>query len=214
MEFAGLHSKERQRAWREKVALLAIVVSLMAAVGFLTFGFTQTVCGKEPLRFHSGSVAGGSMIFHGWDYSMDKFEHPGAAGIVENSNPLYQGFNTGGMDGSFLFQKVNQKCLNLITPAAGTGIPHNGNQLAWYFPCNLFNQYGTSPSNLTGYTDGVLCHTQSDARSQFDLASSQTVNGMKREGPVYFTWENIRNDSRNLGVYQQCVLFDRQWRLL
>lgn len=203
---AGLHTKERQLAWREKVGMLAIILLLMAGVGFLTFGFTQSVCGKQPLRFNAGRVAGGSMVFNGWDYSMDRFEHPGAAGIIENSNPLYTDWNTGGMDGSFLFQRVNQACLNIILPAEGTGIPHEGNRLGWYFPCNLFNQYGTSSVNKTGYAEGFLCHTQTDARLLFAATFDNQIRGMKREGPVYFNWDQVSNSSRNLGVYQQNVL--------
>ena len=204
---AGLKTKERQTAWREKMGLLFIIFCLMAAVGFITFGFTQTVCGRQALRVPTGSVATGSMVFHGYDYSMDRFEHPGAAGIQENSNPLYSDFNAGSMDGSFLFQKVNQRCLNILTPAAGTGIPHNGNQMAWYFPCNMFDQYGTSQINKTGYAEGILCHTQNDARRLFSESANDRVIGMKREGPVYFTWEDVRNTSRNLAVYEGLVAY-------
>ena len=57
------------------------------------------------------------MIYHGYDYDFDKFRHPAANGISEGSNPLYDVFNAASMDGSFLFQKVNQKCLDIPRPA-------------------------------------------------------------------------------------------------
>ncbi|GAA6062647.1 hypothetical protein JCM10212_003459 [Sporobolomyces blumeae] len=194
----GYRTKDRQDAFREKIGLLCIIALSMGFVGFLTFGFTQAVCGRPGLRYHAGSIEGGSMIFHGYDYDMDSFRHPAANGIAEGSNPLYDVFNAASMDGSFLFQKVNEKCLDIITPASGSGITHNGNRMGWYFPCNLYNQYGTSARNLTGYAEGALCHTQDDARKQFAA--------MKPLGQVYYTWDDLKNSSRNLGVYDGAVL--------
>lgn len=170
----------------------------MAFVGFLTFGFTQAVCGTPALRYRAGNIDTGSMIFHGYNYDMDGFRHPAAAGISEGSNPLYDIFNAAGKDGSFLFQKVNQKCLGIITPASGSGIPHNGDEMGWYFPCNMYDQWGMSVRNLTDYAEGTLCHTQDDARVQFSQLDAL--------GQVYFEWDDLKNDTRNLAVYDGCVV--------
>ncbi|GAA6002402.1 uncharacterized protein JCM10292_006640 [Rhodotorula paludigena] len=194
----GLKTKDRQSAWREKVGLLSVIMLCMAFVGFLTFGFTQAVCGTPALRYRAGNIDTGSMIFHGYNYDMDGFRHPAAAGISEGSNPLYDIFNAAGKDGSFLFQKVNQKCLGIITPASGSGIPHNGDEMGWYFPCNMYDQWGTSVRNLTDYAEGTLCHTQDDARVQFSQLDAL--------GQVYFEWDDLKNDTRNLAVYDGSVL--------
>lgn len=192
-----MRTKDRQSAWREKIGLLAIIALSMAAVGFLTFGFTKSVCGTPALRYRAGSIEGGSMVFHGYNYDLNNFSHPAANGIEGGSNPLYTEFNAGSMDGSFLFQTVNDKCLDVITPTAQSGITHQGNQMGWYFPCNLYNQYGTSVRNLTDYAEGTLCHTQADARSQFAA--------LKPLGQVYFLWDDLKNMTRNLGVYDGWV---------
>ncbi|KAM0754976.1 hypothetical protein T439DRAFT_297410 [Meredithblackwellia eburnea MCA 4105] len=194
----GLRTKERQSAWREKMGLLVVIAMSMAAVGFLTFGFTKSVCGTPALRYRAGSVETGSMIFHGYNYDLDSFKHPAAAGIEGGSNPLYNLFDAGGKDGSFLFQTVNERCLGVITPQTGSAIKSDGQKLGWYFPCNLYNQWGTSAVNLTGYSEGVLCHTQSAARDMFAA--------LKPLGQVYFTWEDLKNSSRNLGVYDGAVV--------
>ncbi|BGP14711.1 hypothetical protein JCM10213_006208 [Rhodosporidiobolus nylandii] len=194
----GFKTKDRQDAWREKMGLLTVIAISMAFVGFLTFGFTQAVCGTPSLRYRAGSIDTGSMIFHGYDYDMDGFRHPAAAGIAEGSNPLYDEWNAAAKDGSFLFQKVNEKCRGVITPASGTGIPHNGDAMGWYFPCNLHDQWGTSAVNLTGYAEGSLCHTQTDARQMFAA--------LKPLGQVYFKWDDLKNSTRNLGVYDSTVL--------
>lgn len=133
------------------------------------------------------------MVYHGYNYDLDKFQHPAAAGIAGGSNPLYNLFNAAAMDGSFLFQTVNANCLGIIKPAVGTGIPSNGNSLGWYFPCNLYNEWGSSPVNKTGYAEGALCHTQANARARF--------NALTPLGQVYFDWSDLTNSTRNLGVY-------------
>ena len=89
-EIAGLRTKERQSAWREKMGLLAVIALSMAAVGYLTFGFTKSVCGTPANRYKSGEISTGSMIFHGYNYALDTFQHPAAAGIEGGSNPLYK----------------------------------------------------------------------------------------------------------------------------
>ncbi|GAA5828406.1 hypothetical protein JCM11251_006230 [Rhodosporidiobolus azoricus] len=194
----GLQTKDRQDAWREKIGLLGVIALSMAFVGFLTFGFTQAVCGKPANRYRAGSIEGGSMIFHGHAFDMDAFRHPAAAGIAEGSNPLYDEWNAAAKDGSFLFQKVNQKCLGVITPARGSGIVNQGDEMGWYFPCNLYDQHGGTLRNLTGYAEGTLCHTQGDARTQFAQ--------MNPLGQVYFLWDDLKNSTRNLGVYDGSVL--------
>lgn len=40
----GKVQKAQQRAWREKMGLISIILLIMAFVGFLTFGFTAAVC--------------------------------------------------------------------------------------------------------------------------------------------------------------------------
>lgn len=180
------------------MGLLGIIMCAMTFVGFITFGFTQSVCGKPPLRYRTGAMEGGMMIYHGYNYDFDNFSHPAANGIEGGSNPLYDEFAAGGKDGSFLFQTVNENCLDIITPADGSGIPSDGNRLGWYFPCNLYDQYGTSSVNLTGYAEGAMCHTQTDARTEFAA--------LKPLGQVYFEWSDLKNSSRNLGVYDGNVL--------
>ena len=205
MCWLGYSTLDRRRAFREKLGILSGIACLMAAVGFLTFGFTDAVCNHSGLQILAGGVQAGSMIFHGDDYAMDTFKHPAAAGVAADSNPLYSDWNAGGKDGSFMFQTVNQNCKGIITLATGSPIPYDAatGNLGWYFPCNLYNQYGTTAPNKTGYATGQLCHTQASARSLFAEASTQNVSGgMRWQGHVAYTWDNIRNSSRNLGVYK------------
>lgn len=201
LECFGMPQKAQRSAWREKIGLISIILLIAAFVGFLTFGFTATVCGTPPLRLKINQINTNYMIFQGSAYDLTKFEHPAAAGIPDNTNLLYDlPHKYGGQDGSFFFQEVNGACKGLITLADGSDVPSNSDgDVAWYFPCRAFNQDGSSELNQTeSYYAGWACHTSGTARNQFW--------SMKSEGDVYFTWEDTKNTSRNLAVYSGNVL--------
>jgi len=198
----GKPAKAQQRAWREKMGLISIILMICAFVGFLTFGFTETVCpngGGERLRVNK--VDRGYMIFHGQAYDLSRSHHPLARGIPEGANVVFTPNGWGGQDGSFLFQNVNGACKGLITPAEGSDVPTDSDgNLAWYFPCTTFNQDGSTQPNLTipEYL-GYSCHTSRSAREAF-------YNRLRSSGDVYFTWDDIKNSSRNLMVFGGDVL--------
>lgn len=197
----GKPAKAQQRAWREKMGLISIILLICAFVGFLTFGFTEAVCGAPGVRLRANHVDNGYMIFHGSAYNLDNSRHPAARGILVDQNVLYDlPEKYGGMDGSFMFQNVNGACKGLITLANGSDVPTNSQgDLAWYFPCNAFKQDGSSTPNLTiPYYLGYGCHTSVDGRKAF--------YNLRDSGEVFFTWEDIKNSSRNLMVYSGSVL--------
>lgn len=196
----GKRTPEAQRAWREKIGLVSINAFLMAAVGFITFGFTQTVCSSTGVRIKGGTASNASLIINGYNYDLGNWNHPAAGSSFNGSqNPLFMdNWMAGGKDASFMFQRVNEHCLNIITPSNTTTIPKDGNRMAWYFPCNLHDQTGASPVNLTGYTDATNCHTSTKARNEF--------YDLKRQGEIYWSWDQVQNSTRNLAVYEQSVL--------
>ncbi|KAI9680122.1 MAG: Chitin synthase, class 3 [Caeruleum heppii] len=197
----GKPAKAQQRAWREKMGLISIILIICAFVGFLTFGFTQAVCGSPGLRLKVNDVDRGYMIFHGKAYELSQSRHPPARGIPLDRNVLFDlPEKNYGKDGSFLFQNVNGNCKDLITAAPNSDVPTNDKgELAWYFPCTTFNQDGSTKPNLTiPYYLGYSCHTTKIGREAF--------YGLNSAGEVYFTWEDIRNSSRNLMVYSGDVL--------
>lgn len=198
----GKVQKAQQRAWREKMGLCSIILVIMTIVGYLTFGFTETVCpAGGGNRQQVNKVDTGYLIIHGKAYNLIGSKHPRAFGIQKDQNVLTDlPEKHGGQDASFLFQNVNGACKDLIKLAPGSDVPTNANgDLAWYFPCNLFNQDGSSKVNQTvGRYLGFQCHTSSVARTAFyDLNSA---------GDVYFTWDDIKNSTRNLMVWSGDVL--------
>ncbi|KAH8675978.1 chitin synthase-domain-containing protein [Xylariales sp. PMI_506] len=203
----GKKAKEQKRAWREKMGLISIILLIMTFVGFLTFGFTQVVCGSTSTRLRVNEVDTGYMIFHGSAYDLSNSGHPAADGIPllsdgSEANILYDlPVKYGGMDGSFFFQNVNSKCKGVITLADGSDVPTDSDDnLAWYFPCNAFKQDGSSAPNLTiPYYFGWACHTTATARNDFYFELKATAD-------VYFEWDDVKNSSRNLVVYSGNVL--------
>lgn len=191
----GIRTPEQQRAWREKIGLLSIILTLMAGVGFLTFGFTLAVCAAPPNRYHSGEIQPASVVIHGYDYDFSNFNHPAVGTWTGNQNPLFEGgWNAAGNDISFLFQNVNQRCRDFISKAQNSTITGSNGDLNWYFPCNIYSQRGNSGVNLTGVETGINCHYAS--RSQSMLAA------MTPEGQVYYTWDDVQDPSRNLAVFE------------
>ncbi|EGW32468.1 chitin-UDP acetyl-glucosaminyl transferase 3 [Spathaspora passalidarum NRRL Y-27907] len=200
MRLFGLKTKERQFAWREKMGLISCIIYVGAFVAYLTFGFTRTVCSGQQVRTRINEVSSGSLIINGRSFDLTHSRHPPAANIPAGSNILYPPTNAGGMDASMLFQNVNGNCKNLIVPRDNCTIPHDDdNNLAWYMPCRLFDQDGSTAPNMTEeYYAGYACHTSPTAR--------QAYYNLKVAGDVYFTWDDIRNSSRNLVVYSGNVL--------
>lgn len=200
----GKKLKEQQRAWREKIGLVSVIMLVMTFVGFLTFGFTATVCPEGgPLRLRINKIGPGYMIFHGQAYDLTRSQHPLARGVPGGSNVLFDADPPGGgKDGSFMFQNVNGACKGLITAAEGSDVPTDSDgNLAWYFPCNMYNQDGSSnsdPNTTIPYYLGYACHTSRTSRNAF--------YSLRSSGDVYFTWEDVRNTSRNLMVYSGDVL--------
>ncbi|KAJ5899997.1 hypothetical protein N7495_004741 [Penicillium taxi] len=197
----GMPKKEQRIAWREKIGLISIILLIGAFVGYLTFGFTATVCRSPAVRLKVNEVGSGYMIFHGEIFDLTHSTHPAAEGVPAGTNVLYDlSHKYGGQDCSFMFQEVNGACKGLITAKDGSDIPTNSDgDMGWYFPCQPYNQDGSSdPNYTTPYYNGWACHTSSAARKSFwNLTPS---------GDVYYTWEDTKNKSRNLAVYSGSVL--------
>lgn len=134
---AGLNTPERIRAWREKIGLMSIIVAFMGGVGFLTFGFTETVCPNESNRLPIAQVGTGNLIVKGYSYDLSDWKHPAVDPYFSgDSSPLFDsdsldGWHAGGADASFLFQDSTNHCAGIITQVGSDAYPQR------LFPCNV-----------------------------------------------------------------------------
>jgi chitin synthase len=208
----GKKTPEAQRAWREKMGIVFLCALFMGVVGFITFGFTQTVCGRQAARIKGGQVNNGSIIVNGYAYELASWTHPSTAaplgtGMFNGSNdplgvnnPLYmENWMAGGKDLSFMFQtNVNKKCHGILTAGPkATGTADSGKDMSWYFPCTPHDQNTTLPINATGYDSGNWCHLTKEAREDLEK---------KRSGTVFYSWDQIKSSPKNLTVYRGSVL--------
>ncbi|ODV83510.1 glycosyltransferase family 2 protein [[Candida] arabinofermentans NRRL YB-2248] len=199
LKFIGFTSKERQYAWREKIASISIILYIGFAIAFLTFGFTRTVCSDKREKINVYALTLNHLVANGKAYDLSNSSHPAALGIESGSNILYPPINAGGKDASFLFQNVNGNCRGIITPKNNCSIPHDGIDLAWYMPCKVFPVNGTKLTDFEfDHYDGYACHASEKARS--------ALYNLKAHGDVYYTWQNIQESERNLVVYNGIVL--------
>lgn len=200
LKLFGMPQKARQDAWREKIGLITVILYIAAFVAYLTFGFTITVCSSSITRVRNQEVDSGNLIINGKQYAFTDMNHPPTVEAPDGGNFMYPPINAGSMDGTLLFQNVNNHCKGLITPKPDCSIPYNGDNVAWYMPCQLLKQDGsTKPNDTQEFYKGYACHTSATARNVYyhDLVDA---------GEVYFTWDDIRNSSRNLAVFNGAVI--------
>lgn len=195
LSIVGIRTPEQQRAWREKIGLVSIVLLAMAFVGFITFGFTKAVCDTTVQRYNTSSVNAGSTVFQGYFYDFSTFRHPNVApfqagGPYSGSNPAYSDpWLTGGKDATNLFQVAGDRCSSFLTNRDG------GAQPTAYFPCQLYDINGR-----TGTTNSSWCH-DATVSSRFLLPTNPM-----RKGQLSFAWSEVEDPTKNLAVWKGSVL--------
>ncbi|PRT56197.1 Chitin synthase 3 [Wickerhamiella sorbophila] len=202
----GMKTPERQMAWREKIGLISVILLVGTFVGYLTFGFTESVCNNNQVRIHFSSIPNNNLVVSGAVYDVGQYYHPSVLGF-QSSVILYPPVNAGGKDASFMFQNVNGNCLDLITPKDDSSIPHDGNKVAWYFPCQIINPNNMTlvptasilQDNNTKVYNGWGCHTHNSARDVLYNSRNHTAD-------VYYTWDDLNSTDSNLVVYNGDVL--------
>ncbi|KAI0035167.1 chitin synthase-domain-containing protein [Vararia minispora EC-137] len=200
LKAVGIRTPEQQRAWREKMGLISVILILMAGVGFLTFGFTKAVCPTPPNRFQAGSVQTGSVIIHGYAYDLSQFNHPKIGPFDGTTNPLFVGnWNAAGNDISFMFQNTGGPCSGIITKASSSNISDGTTDApGYYFPCNVIQTNNSASVNSSSYGSNINCHLSSTARSELASRSAS--------GQVYYTWDMVLDSSKNLAVFESTVI--------
>ncbi|KAG0238319.1 Chitin synthase, class 3 [Actinomortierella wolfii] len=206
----GMHTPEIQRAWREKIALVSLILVMVVAVAFLTFGLQQALCREQKNdRKYPFGTQKENVIINGMGYYFNQyppndttvnsndvlvFNHPPHNRMTSSENVDIMNVPEApahGKDGSFLFQTPPGKaCEGLIVPK--TSSPD-----LFYFPCVLRSPGERKPDNLTEMKGA--CHNS-------PLAQSTWAQFESRGAPVYYTWESITNPNMRLFVYDGDVL--------
>ncbi|KAF9923858.1 Chitin synthase, class 3 [Linnemannia zychae] len=209
LKSCGMHTLEIQRAWREKIALVSLVILMVAAVAFLTFGLQAALCQDDRTGKYQWGTRSENVVVNGMGYYFNAqpnsggqvWVHPAINKNVSDENidimndPTYK---AQGKDASFLFQNsLSPNCEGLITrkePAVAGDATAN-----YYFPCVMRNQDGSTPPDPTaGDKTGLGCHN-GDRRTWHALMKGSNA-------AVYYDWDQIRNSQRMLFAYDGNVI--------
>ncbi|KAG0740841.1 hypothetical protein G6F23_008006 [Rhizopus arrhizus] len=200
LSLAGIPRGPAQTAWREKIGLVGVIVCIMAAVGFLTFGFTQATCPTSGSSIEGNAVTPGYLAIKGWAYMLADWNgHPSSNGTT---NVLYDPYNGAGMDASLLFPETYSECDNVFIPLQGKQIN--------YFPCELFNPNTTGYPDVSQYTNRTYCHTSTTATNLLNQFTAEGVpksdgTGYDKVSRIYYSYSDI-NATNHLMIYNNNVL--------
>ncbi|KAJ2810248.1 Chitin synthase, class 3, partial [Coemansia furcata] len=139
--WCGMPDALVQMAWREKMGLVSLILLLMGAIAFLTFGFQQVLCGLsgQQTRIKWNEVGNGYVVVAGRAYDITRFGHKATPWTGPNgANIMGAPANAGGKDLSFLFQNPNAACHGVMSYS---GADSNGNVVN-AFPCVYYNATG------------------------------------------------------------------------
>ncbi|KAF9437270.1 Chitin synthase, class 3 [Entomortierella beljakovae] len=204
----GKHTADNQRAWREKIALVSIILVMVCIVAFLTFGLQQALCRDNQSGKFVAGTRPQNVIVYGKGYYFNAV--PGGDGAVWAHPPINKDISSAeidimndptygamGMDASFLFQSPSvSECQSYITR---TSPPAADNQAGYYFPCSYFSTDGSIAPNDTDKT-GLGCHAAAADRSSWSSLSSLI------DAPTYYTWDNITDPNRRFFAYDGDVI--------
>ncbi|KAI9276119.1 chitin synthase [Sporodiniella umbellata] len=172
----------------------------MAAVGFLTFGFTQATCPTSNTTIEGNAISSGYLAIKGWAYMLSDWNnHPGSNGTT---NVLYDPLNGAGMDATLLFPQTYSECDNVYIPLQGKQVN--------YFPCALFNPNTTAYPDVSQYTNRTSCHTSTTSTSLLSKFSTQGVpkkdgSGFDKISRIYYSYQDV-NSTNHLMIYNNIVL--------
>ncbi|KAI9477875.1 MAG: chitin synthase [Benjaminiella poitrasii] len=201
LRLIGKRDRHAQMAWREKMGLVTIILAIMAAVGFLTFGFTQAVCPRPPLTFRT--VGEGYVVVHGWAYLLASWNnHPPIPKSNETHlNVVYEPISAGRKDATFLFQNMQGHCQDIIVPTK---------PMKSYFPCQLFDHDRTLLLPVSNYDENAAaCHDVQKTNGFFENMREHGIlnseGNYDKAGRVSYSWSDV-NTTSHLAVYNSFVL--------
>ncbi|KAG0260953.1 Chitin synthase, class 3 [Mortierella polycephala] len=209
LKSCGMGTPEIQRAWREKIALVSLIVVMVMAVAFLTFGLQQALCQDDQSgKFVAGEE--GNVIINGMGYYFNSQPEPGrvvwqhpALNTEISRDPVdimnEPGYAARDMDASFLFQEpAGRACEGLITRTAPS-VPSD-DQTDYYFPCAMRRIDGITPVNGTIDKSGAACHSSGSDREAWKVLKGRF------NAPAYYTWSNITDTNRNFFAFDGDVI--------
>ncbi|OMJ23371.1 Chitin synthase 4 [Smittium culicis] len=192
LKLLNLKTKESQQAWREKIALVSIVVIMCASVGFLTFGLQSILC-TQVTRTLNTRLSDYDVVINGNAYDISSFTHPAAPPTINDPiNLLEPPTSAGKQDLSLHFQNPNTICKKILRYPDGFA-DQSGNVIN-VFPCSTVSIGQQNPPDPQDAP--FSCHTT--------LASRRALSSLK-SNPVSYEYEEVVKNKKYV-IYNGAVL--------
>ena len=214
LRWIGIKTPEQLRAWREKVGMVYIILICMAFVGYITFGFTNTVCGVEhrlnvsDIQYNRNYL--GFTTIHGYAFSLEAFVHPKTQVTFTDDDPGKRRpvwkdpyMNLGIQTSNLIFQQLGGACEGVFKEKNGAA-PTNSQNVKHFFNCILLNRDGRP---VNGNED--QCHPYSIYEKLMGaqkLPTHTLPSKVAFNYTAFLEWSMLNNQSRNLAVWRGSVL--------
>lgn len=243
LQMMGLVRPQQQKAWREKIGMLSIILYLTVFVGFFTFGFSSSVCNNTLPRIHFSSIPHDAVVIRGVTFNISGLTHhppiPQLHQIVRTLHlhgkkkiafSLSPGSHTtlldyaGGKDASLLFQPHHtdkSNCNEFILYSNNSHRIVDPHRPAQYYPCVMLNLDGTfvsplAPDQRYKRFSSKVPSFSIEFRDSCHLSSPSKNydNALPRIKDVYYSWKDIEDTNRPIVVYLSHVIDLSRLKLL
>ncbi|KAJ1679630.1 Chitin synthase, class 3, partial [Spiromyces aspiralis] len=199
----GLKSPQMQQAWREKIALISVILFLCGCVAFMTFALQQVLCPKisgQSDRVRYSEINEDSVVINGYSYNISRYMHPASSETGDQPTLLVNQpdnkVNASFMDLSLMFQNPNANCKGILKYQKD--FMNSDQNVGYIFPCQMVAIDTTSDKIDTGANfNTALCHNKQNQRN--------ALAKLERK-PVYYTWEDINRKGQYMSIYNGMVL--------
>ncbi|KNE71091.1 hypothetical protein AMAG_20292 [Allomyces macrogynus ATCC 38327] len=197
-----MHDPDVQQAWREKMALCTIILVVMAALAFLTFGFNALLCQYHDVTVDVTQVSGAQILVKGMALDVASFQHSYGTN-PRDPLPFWELTDKAALpadrDASLLFQS-NYGAMPACQALFGKSIDANDRLFECTVTGRVANRDG-QPANY-GQWPANYCHRDFTAVGQ--AMSALRSAGAVRD--VYVTWDAMQDPSNNYFAYNGDVV--------
>ncbi|KAJ3362204.1 Chitin synthase, class 3 [Allomyces arbusculus] len=198
----GMHDPDVQQAWREKMALCTIILVVMAALAFLTFGFNALLCQYHDVTVDVNQVGGTQILVKGMALDVASFQHSYGTN-PRDPLPFWELTDKAALpsdrDASLLFQS-NYGAMPACQSLFGKAIDPSDRLFECTVTGRVANRDG-QPANY-GQWPANYCHRDF-------TAVSQAMSALRNAGAVrdvYVTWAAMEDPSNNYFAYNGDVV--------
>lgn len=217
LKLLGMKTPEQVRAWREKMGLISVILVCMTAVGYITFGFTTTVCKTNDRVNITEAITSknynGAAFIHGEVFSFDQFQHKNISGVDPVIlDPVYNNaYDSAHATLNLLFQKTGGACENILKPKGGSLPTGELEHPPIYMNCSIITKEGKPKYQVPGYSMPVntQCHPYymfEDMMTAKNYKDGKHPKKFQYMGSAFIPWENLNDPKRKLAIYRNQVL--------